>query len=188
MAPSTFDKLGAWDGDSGRLNVVIETPKGSCNKFDFNHRQGLFELGKVLPKGMAFPYDYGFVPGTIGADGDPLDVLVLMDEPAFPGCKVLCRLIGVIEEEQINKLGKRVRNDRLIAIAQESRNDKATNSVKQLSDHLMAELEHFFSAYHAMDGHRCQILGVHGPKKAEKLVRAGTKRFRNTPAGKTQAT
>src|SRR5579871_5314832 len=94
-----FDNLGAWDVDSGRLNVIIETPKGSRNKFDFNHRQGLFELGKVLPTGMAFPYDFGFVPGTRAPDGDPLDVLVLMDEPAFSGCKVLCRLIGVIEEE-----------------------------------------------------------------------------------------
>ncbi len=76
-----------------------------------------------------------------------------------------------------------MRNDRLVAIAQESRNDRGTNSVKQLPEHLVDELEHFFVAYHAGDGHRCKTLGVHGPKRAEKLVREGTKRFRAPPAG-----
>jgi inorganic pyrophosphatase len=85
--------------DKQLLRVVIETPKGSRNKFAFNLEQHTFELKKVLPAGMAFPYDFGFVPSTKADDGDPVDVLVLMDEPAFPECVLLCRPIGVIEGE-----------------------------------------------------------------------------------------
>src|ERR1700685_1789520 len=87
-------------GDQQMLRFVIETPKGSRNKFAFNPDEHIFELKTVLPAGMAFPYDFGFVPSTKGGDGDPVDVLVLMDEPAFPGCLLKCRIIGVIEGEQ----------------------------------------------------------------------------------------
>ena len=82
------------------LRVMIETPKGRRNKFAFNPNEHIFELQKVLPSGMAFPYDFGFVPSTKADDGDPIDVMVLMDEPAFPGCALTCRPIGVIEGEQ----------------------------------------------------------------------------------------
>src|SRR6202166_3169868 len=85
----------------GLLQVIVETPKGSRNKFSFDVDQEIFSLKKVLPAGMAFPYDFGFLPRTLAPDGDPIDVLVLMDEPAFPGCLLLARLIGVIEGEQI---------------------------------------------------------------------------------------
>src|SRR5258708_4996593 len=86
----------------GILQVIIETPKGSRNKFAFDPKQRIFTLKKVLPAGMDFPYDFGFLPQTIAPDGDPFDVLVLMDEPAFPGCAVSARLIGIIEGEQVN--------------------------------------------------------------------------------------
>jgi hypothetical protein len=87
-----FDK-----NEAEACTVIIETPKGSRNKYAFDPEERIFALKKVLPAGMAFPYDFGFVPSTRGGDGDPLDVLVLMDEPAFPGCKITCRVIGVIE-------------------------------------------------------------------------------------------
>src|SRR5579863_1173159 len=106
------DKNGTW-------NVVIETPKGCRNKFDFEPETGGFMLSKALPRGMDFPYDFGFIPSTLAEDGDPVDVLVLMDEPAFPGCRLSCRLIGVIEGEQTDD-GKTNRNDRLLAVAQSS--------------------------------------------------------------------
>src|SRR5437868_13907131 len=95
-------QLAALDEDD-QIIVVIETPKGSRNKYAFDPKERVFELKKVLPAGMAFPYDFGFVPSTIGGDGDPVDVLVLMDEPAFPGCKLTCRVIGVIQGEQGDK-------------------------------------------------------------------------------------
>ncbi len=180
---NTFAGLSAWDPESGSLNVVIETPKGNRNKFDFDPKKGFFQLGKVLPKGMTFPYDFGFIPGTRGDDGDPLDVLVLMDEPAFPGCQICCRLIGVIEGEQTNGKGKAIRNDRLLALAEECHDHQDMNSVKNLAPHLLEEIEQFFASYHKLDGKEFRVLACRGPKKAEKLVRQGAKRHRAKEAG-----
>jgi inorganic pyrophosphatase len=185
IMPSTnLSALGAWDSESGSLNVIIETPKGSRNKFDYNPKEGLFELGKVLPKGIVFPYDFGFVPSTQGNDGDPLDVLVLMDEPAFPGCKVCCRLIGVIEAEQTDKRHDTVRNDRLIGVVAKCQNDKGTRSLKQLPNNLVKEIEHFFVSYHALDGREFKALACRGPRKAARLVKEGMKRFHSTSGSK----
>ena len=105
------------DPDSGRLNVVVDTPKGSRNKYKFDEQHGQWRLSKVLPQGMSFPSDFGFLPSTRGEDGDPLDVLLFMDEPTFPGCIVPAQLIGVLEAEQTED-GKTIRNDRLIAVVE----------------------------------------------------------------------
>src|ERR687884_131195 len=112
---ANLDRLEPFDPESGDLTLVVETPKGGRNKYKYDEKAGLFRLPKVLPPGSIFPFDFGFVPGTRGEDGDPLDVLVLMDEPAFTGCVVACRLIGVIEAEQSTRDGQMERNDRLIA-------------------------------------------------------------------------
>src|SRR4051812_26311118 len=94
------------------LNVIVETPKGCRNKFKFDEELRCFKLSKVLPAGATFPFDFGFLPHTLADDGDPIDVLLLMDEQAFPGCLVKARLVGVIEAEQ-GKDKKATRNDRL---------------------------------------------------------------------------
>ena len=108
MMPETaFDRLSSFDPETGDLNVIVDTPKGNRNKFVYDEELGLFRLGGVLPAGAVFPYDFGFVPGTLGGDGDPMDALILMDEPAFVGCLVECRLIGVIEAEQTEDGEKR---------------------------------------------------------------------------------
>ena len=106
------------------LRVVVETPKGSRNKFAYNPDDHVFELKKVLPTGMAFPYNFGFVPSTEADDGDPVDVLVLMDEPAFPGCVLKCRPMR-IEGEQ-GKQGERraERNDHIIAVQKDQQLDR----------------------------------------------------------------
>ena len=104
--------------DRKTIQVVIETPKGSRNKYAFDPKQRVFErlsLRRILPAGMTFPYDFGFIPSTEADDGDPVDVLVLMDEPAFPDCLLKCRVIGVIQGEQGTKKSKE-RNDRVVAI------------------------------------------------------------------------
>src|SRR5215216_4797853 len=98
--PARLDHLDPFDEDGTDLHVIIETPKGSRNKFNYDGARALFKLGGVLPAGAVFPFDFGFVPSTVGGDGDPLDVLVLMDEPAFAGCLVRTRLVGVVEAEQ----------------------------------------------------------------------------------------
>src|SRR5215469_15083105 len=134
------------------LQVIIETPKGSRNKYSFDPDQKIFCLRKILPAGMSFPYDFGFVPQTLAPDGDPIDVLLLMDEPAFPGAMVPARLIGVIEGEQIEGK-KKTRNDRLLAVAEAGH--QAYDDVKEWSDlpkRFVNELEEFFVNYHRLEG------------------------------------
>lgn len=165
--------LGPFDDESGDLNVVIETPKGSRNKFDYDPDLGLFKLAGVLPAGAVFPFDFGFVPSTLGGDGDPLDVLVLMDEAAFPGCLVAARLIGVIEAEQTERNGKVERNDRLIAVASASRDHSELRSLQDVSDNLVDEIEHFFVSYNDFKGKVFKPQGRSGPERAREVVEEG---------------
>jgi len=158
--------------DKKMLRVVIETPKGSRNKFAFNPDERIFELKKVLPSGMTFPYDFGFVPSTKADDGDPVDVLVLMDEPAFPGCLLTCRVIGVIEGEQGDKKRKD-RNDRIIAIEKEAHSWEDVRNVDDLGTQFAQELEAFFVNYHKLSGEQYRILGLKRADQARKLLKAG---------------
>lgn len=151
------------------LNVIIETPKGSRNKYTYNQDSNSFSLKKVLPLGMVFPFDFGFIPGTLGEDGDPLDILVLMDEPAFPGCGVACRVIGAIKAEQ-TKEGEVVRNDRIIAIAETSLLYKDVTGLKQLNEKIVEQMEQFFISYIAGEGETFTPLERLQAKEAMKLI------------------
>jgi inorganic pyrophosphatase len=154
------------------LRVVIETPKGSRNKFAFEPKDRVFELKKVLPAGMTFPYDFGFVPSTKADDGDPVDVLVLMDEPAFPGCVLTCRPIGVIEGEQGDK-GKKERNDRIIAVEKDAHSWADIRTIADLGKQFCQQLEEFFVNYHRLSEEKFRVLGGKGPDAARKLVKSG---------------
>src|SRR6478672_156950 len=113
-----------------QVHVIIETPKGSGNKYSFDPKTELFKLSKILPEGLVFPLHFGFIPCTKGEDGDPLDALVLMDEPSYPGNLIECRVLGVIEAEQTEKDGEKVRNDRIVAVANESQRFLNVSSLK----------------------------------------------------------
>src|SRR5215217_4237747 len=106
--------------ENNLLNIIIETPKGAQNKYTYDPLMEIFKLKKVLPMGTVFPFDFGFIPNTVGEDGDPLDVLIIMDEPAYPGCLVRCRLLGVLKAKQKEQQKPSVRNDRFIAVADSS--------------------------------------------------------------------
>jgi inorganic pyrophosphatase len=171
-------ELNPFSADKGLLRVVIETPKGSRNKFAFNEDERIFELKKVLPAGMAFPYDFGFVPSTKADDGDPVDVLVLMDEPAFAGCALSCRPIGVIQGEQgKNKNNKnkkkKIRNDRIVAVEQDAHSWADIKTIDDLGNEFCRELEEFFVNYHRLSGEQYKVLGIKGPGQALKLVKSG---------------
>ncbi len=187
MTKTSLNELETFD-DEGGLNVIIETPKGSRNKFNYDEETGLFKLGGVLPSGASFPFDFGFVPGTLGGDGDPLDVLVLMDEPAFAGCLVRVRLVGVVEAEQTERDGEATRNDRLIGVAAESRLHKGVRTLGSLGAALLDEIEHFFVSYNDFKGKRFKPLGRFGPDKAEELVKEGMKKFAKAKRGKKAKT
>ena len=151
------------------IRVVIETPKGSRNKYAYNPQDQVFDLKKVLPAGMTFPYDFGFVPSTLAEDGDPVDVLVLMDEPAFAGCVLKARIIGVIEGEQNGDDGKE-RNDRIVAVERNNHSFADITEISDLGKHFVRELEEFFVNYHELSDEKYKVLGVKGIDRAIKLI------------------
>ena len=163
--------------DDEIIRVIVETPKGSRNKYAFDNDARVFELKKVLPAGMNFPYDFGFLPSTLADDGDPTDVLVLMDEPAFPGCVLKCRIVGIIQGEQSDKK-KTERNDRIIAIEQDNHSYSSVKHVDDLGKEFARELEDFFVNYHKLTGKKYKILGLKGPKAAQRCIREGMKAAR----------
>ena len=158
------------DKQNGILQVVVETPKGSRNKFAFDPDQRVFTLRKVLPAGMVFPYDFGFLPKTMAPDGDPFDVLLLMDEPAYPGVVVRSRLIGVIEGEQTEGKQK-TRNDRLLAVAEANHQYANIRTHQDLPKEFLHELEEFFVNYHEQEGKQYKLLGCKGTNEAMQLIR-----------------
>jgi inorganic pyrophosphatase len=172
IAMPCLSKLSTFDAESGNLNVIVETPQGSRNKYDYDDGARLFYLDHVLPRGATFPFDFGFVPSTLGDDGDPLDILVLMDQPAFAGCLIRARLIGVIEAEQTEE-GKAFRNDRLIAVAAASQAHSHIDSIDQLPGEVLDEIEHFFASYNAMRDRRFKPIGRKGPDRAAALIQEG---------------
>jgi inorganic pyrophosphatase len=166
-----LDRLKPKQPKSQLLNVVIETPRGCRNKYKYDEELHLFRLNCVLPAGTVFPYDFGYIPGTRAEDGDPIDVLLLMDQPAFTGCVVGSRLIGVIEAEQTED-GNTERNDRLVAVANDAHDYRDLKSLKDMNVDLLRELEHFFVSYNELKNKKFKLLAHRGPAAAMKLVEA----------------
>jgi inorganic pyrophosphatase len=158
------------DKNAGLIQVIIETPRNSRNKFAYDDEQNIFTVKKVLPAGMSFPYDFGFLPRTQADDGDPLDVLLLMDEPAFPGVAVRARLIGVIQGEQVERK-KKTRNDRLLAVAEMNHEYAYIKKVGDLPKQFVRELEEFFVNYNRLEGKQYKLLGCKGADVAMRAIR-----------------
>jgi inorganic pyrophosphatase len=156
--------------------AIVDTPKGRRNKFKYDPESNLFRLSGVLPHGMVFPYDFGFIPSTMGGDGDPLDVLALMDEPAHVGCLLDVRLIGVIEAEQ-SEGGKTAKNDRLLGVPMTPYSADEPESIRDLHTSLLDQIEQFFVSYNLLRGKKFKPTGRRGPKRAMALVEAGIKAF-----------
>ena len=178
MAPHDISQMKPVDRKSGYLNVIIETPKGSRNKFKYNEEHGLFMFDKALPIGQSFPFDFGFLPSTIGEDGDPLDALVLTHEPTFVGCLVVSKLLGVIEANQTAD-GKTNRNDRFVAVPIEVKSQKPSaqslskQSIDSLDSNLAENIAKFFVAYNDLQGKEFKVLRYSGPDRAMELIRSG---------------
>lgn len=172
---SDLSKLDAYNSE-GLLQVVIETPRGSRNKYTFDPQRRVIVLKKILPAGMSFPYDFGFVPSTRAGDGDPIDVLVLMDEPAFPGCVLDVRVLGVITGEDGLPDGGTQRNDRVLAVAALSQTFADLRGVGDLPAQTLEHLQQFFVTYpRLLGGKTYRLLGTEGPEEAQKLIEAARK-------------
>jgi inorganic pyrophosphatase len=154
------------------VDVVIETPKGSAQKYDYDQDSRFFRLRKILPSGMVFPYDFGFVPDTKGEDGDPLDVIVISEFNSFPGIMISCRIIGGIMAEQSEEAGKKkmIRNDRFLAIPKCSNIFQKIRSIHDLPDNIVKELEDFFVNYNRIEGKEFRTVKKMDAREAKKLV------------------
>jgi inorganic pyrophosphatase len=153
------------------LHAVIETPKYSSYKYKYDPELKLFKLGKMLPAGCTFPLDMGFIPGTKGEDGDPLDILILMEHPTFQGCLIECRLLGVLEATQKEKGKKETRNDRYIAVPADSIEYTKIKHLRQLEKYKLQDLIAFFEFYNKAEHKTFRVSAVHGPEKATEMIR-----------------
>lgn len=152
------------------FTVVVETPKGSILKYDYEEKLHGYCLSKVMPTGMVFPYDFGFVPDTKGSDGDPLDVIVISEFYSFPGCIMQCRIIGCIQAEQQSKKGM-VRNDRFIAVPELSLVFSEVQNISDMPDKLISELSDFFVNYNRIEQKEFKPLGTIDAKEARKMIK-----------------
>src|SRR6266850_6364526 len=166
------------DAKKCECRAIIETPKNRRNKFDYDPDSNLFKLGGLLPEGMMFPFDFGFIPSTLGGDGDPLDILVLMDAPAHVGCLIEVRIIGIINAKQ-SEDGKTERNDRLLGVAIHSYDHQDLESISDVSKTLLDQLEAFFTSYNKQRGKKFKVTGTGGPKKALRFLKAGIQAHKN---------
>ena len=153
-----------------KINAIIETPRGSRNKYTFEQASGLFLLKKILPQGLFFPLDFGFIPQTKAGDGDPVDVMVFMDEPAFPGCLIECRVIGIIMAKQ-EKKSKMIRNDRVLAVAEMSTAFANLQNIEDVNKETIVEVTRFFEVYHEKEGNKFKSVGIGDAEKAINLIK-----------------
>ena len=160
--------------DAPIYEAIVDTPKGSRNKYKYDEKRKQFKLGSVLTAGAVFPFDFGYLPGTRGDDGDALDVLILMDEPAFAGCLIEIHIIGLIEAEQTDK-GKTIRNDRLIGVAVESHSYREVRELAEVGERLLDEIEHFFISYNQMKGKEFKPLSRSSSETAKAMIEKSRK-------------
>lgn len=134
------------------IQVVVEIPRGSRNKYEFDHETGRIRLDRVLFSPVHYPADYGFVPDTLAEDGDPLDALVLVSEPTFPGCLIETRVVGMLEMTD-----DKGHDQKLLTIPM---GDPTWNHVDDLSGvppHLLREIAHFFKVYKDLEGKEVDV-------------------------------
>lgn len=168
----TLDRLPVHGAD-GAVHVVVEAMAGTRNKLKYEPALGAFALHHVLPLGTSFPYGFGFVPSTLGGDGDPLDAVLFADEPLPPGTVAACRMVGVIEAEQGRPGQARYRNDRLLAVARENHLYGDWHDLADVPPRVLDELERFFAFYDRQRGIDFVVLGRGDAERAGQLLAQG---------------
>lgn len=162
-------KLPTW-ADDEHVFAVVETPRSSTCKLDFDPKFRIFTLAKPLMTGLSYPYDWGFIPSTKAQDGDPLDILIIHDARTYPGVVLKCKPVGVLEVEQKSN-GKRERNDRLFAVPDRSPLETDLTDIRHLPSRARDELEEFFRATDVLENKELKFLGWHGPRRALKTIK-----------------
>jgi inorganic pyrophosphatase len=156
-----------------RVNAVIEIPKGSVNKYEYDKELHVFRLHRTLFSPVHYPGDYGFIPSTLGDDGDPLDVLVLLESATFPGCLMEVRPIGVLR-----MLDQGKGDEKILAVAESDPVYREVNDYPQMFTHTLREIEHFFSVYKSLEGKKTEIAGWDSVETARKIILQGQQRLK----------
>ncbi|MBW4558172.1 MAG: inorganic diphosphatase [Trichormus sp. ATA11-4-KO1] len=149
----------------GIINVLIEIPGGSKNKYEFDKDLQAFALDRVLYSSVRYPYDYGFVPNTLADDGDPLDGMVMMDEPTFPGCVIAARPIGMLE-----MIDGGDRDEKILCVPDKDPRYTQVKSLKDVAPHRLDEIAEFFRSYKNLEKKVTEILGWQDVDKVSALV------------------
>ncbi|KAI9134074.1 inorganic diphosphatase [Acaryochloris sp. CCMEE 5410] len=149
----------------GLINVLIEIPAGSKNKYEFDKDMNVFALDRVLFASVQYPYDYGFIPNTLADDGDPLDGMVIMDQPTFPGCVITARPIGMLE-----MIDGGDRDEKILCVPEEDPRYADVKSLADVASHRLDEIAEFFRTYKNLEKKVTEILGWQDVDKVNPLV------------------
>lgn len=152
-------------GTEDKINVLIEIPKGSQNKYEYDKEANVFKLDRVLFSPFHYPGDYGFVPNTLAKDGDPLDALVLVNVPTFPGCVIESRPIGVMHMVDSGE-----EDNKILCVPVDDPRMNETKDIKNLNKHVLDEIAHFFKVYKELEGKTVEVKGWDGVDVAKKLI------------------
>ena len=156
---------------------IVEIPKGSRNKYEWDHERNALVLDRFLFSSVVYPTDYGFIPDTLSEDGDPLDVMVLVSEPTFPGCMIDVKPIALFRMEDDKGL-----DDKVLAVPLHDPGWNTLESLDQVSDQLQNEIAHFFSIYKNLENKHVEVKGWFSRQDAVDEIRASRARFKDTPA------
>ncbi len=177
MSVENLSRLPSVDKKLGDALAVIHTPRGSPNKYDYDEEIGAFRLAGVLPQGMIFPYDFGFIPSTLGEDGGPLDVLVFLDSAVPVGCVLTIRIIGVIEAKQREPGKDWICADRFLAVATHARTHCHIRQIRDLSSRMVEEIVDFFRHYNEFNRREFKPIDRASAQRAQELIDIGRMLF-----------
>lgn len=152
--------------------MIVEIPKNSSNKYEYDGKLGVFRLDRALYSPLHYPGDYGFVPGTLAEDGDPLDVITLVDEPSYPGVLIAVRPVGVLE-----MVDQEEPDEKILAVPNRNPRFDQIQKIEDVFPHNLREIEHFFAIYKELEGKRTEMKGWCGPQEARNVIRTARNRY-----------
>ena len=158
--------------NNSTFDVLIEIPKGSRNKYEYDFELKKIRYDRMIFSSMMYPADYGFIPETLALDGDPLDVLVLVTEPTFPGCVIEVKPIGVF-----HMADEKGPDEKIICVPVADPIANRISDLNELNEHLVKEIEHFFQVYKDLEKKKVDVGGWGNAEVAKKLIKASVERF-----------
>jgi inorganic pyrophosphatase len=154
------------------VRMIVEIPQHSANKYEYDGELGVFRLDRALYSPLHYPGDYGFIPGTLAEDGDPLDVLVLVQQPSYPGVMIEVRPVGVL-----NMVDSSEKDQKVLAVPNRNPRYDQIHTMDQIFAHVKREIEHFFSIYKELEGKVTTMDGWGGPREARKAIQECRHRY-----------